>query len=66
MAEAAELELKADPTELAGAEALANSEQRFHLAFENNMAGMLFVDLEDRVLAVNDSFCKSGTTPSAG
>jgi hypothetical protein len=30
------------------------------------MAGMLFVDLEDRVLAVNDSFCKSGTTPSAG
>ncbi|MGD0944633.1 MAG: EAL domain-containing protein [Acidimicrobiales bacterium] len=51
-------ELRAIATELAGAEALANSEQRFRLAFENNMAGMIFVDGEDRVLAVNDSFCK--------
>jgi diguanylate cyclase (GGDEF)-like protein/PAS domain S-box-containing protein len=51
-------ELRAIATELASAEALANSEQRFRLAFENNMAGMIFVDLEDRVLAVNDSFCK--------
>ncbi|MGD0285503.1 MAG: EAL domain-containing protein [Acidimicrobiales bacterium] len=53
-----EAELHAIATELAGAEALANSEQRFRLAFENNMAGMIFVDGEDRVLAVNDSFCK--------
>ena len=53
-----EAELHAIAAELAGAEALANSEQRFRLAFENNMAGMIFVDLEDRVLAVNDSFCK--------
>jgi diguanylate cyclase (GGDEF)-like protein/PAS domain S-box-containing protein len=51
-------ELRAIAIELAGAEALANSEQRFRLAFENNMAGMILVDLEDRVLAVNDSFCK--------
>ena len=51
-------ELHAVAAELAGAEALANSEQRFRLAFENNMAGMIFVDLEDRILAVNDSFCK--------
>jgi diguanylate cyclase (GGDEF)-like protein/PAS domain S-box-containing protein len=51
-------ELRAIAAELAGAKALANSEQRFRLAFENNMAGMIFVDVEDRVLAVNDSFCK--------
>ena len=51
-------EMRVIATELAGAEALANSEQRFRLAFENNMAGMIFVDGEDRVLAVNDSFCK--------
>ena len=51
-------ELRVIANELAGAEALANSEQRFRLAFENNMAGMIFVDGEDRVLAVNDSFCK--------
>ena len=53
-----EAELHAIATELASAEALANSEQRFRLAFENNMAGMIFVDLEDRVLAVNDAFCQ--------
>lgn len=33
-------------------------EQRFHLAFENNVAGMVITDTEDRVLSVNDSFCK--------
>src|SRR5208283_3183387 len=53
-----EAELRAIATELASAEALASSEQRFRLAFENNMAGMIFVDLEERILAVNDSFCK--------
>ncbi len=54
----AEVELHAVASELASAEALANSEQRFRLAFENNMAGMIFVDLEDRILAVNDAFCQ--------
>ena len=53
-----EVELRAIVAELAAAEALASSEQRFRLAFENNMAGMIFVDLEDRVLAANDSFCE--------
>jgi diguanylate cyclase (GGDEF)-like protein/PAS domain S-box-containing protein len=53
-----QVELHAVAAELAAAEALANSEQRFRLAFENNMAGMIFVDLEDRILAVNDSFCQ--------
>jgi PAS domain S-box-containing protein len=54
----AEVELHAVASELAAAEALANSEQRFRLAFENNMAGMIFVDLEDTILAVNNSFCQ--------
>ena len=53
-----EAELHALATELAGVEALANSEKRFRLAFEDNMTGMICVDPEDRVLAVNDSFCQ--------
>ena len=51
-------ELQAIATELASVEALANSEKRFRLAFENNMDGMMCVDPEDRVLAVNDAFCQ--------
>jgi len=43
-------------TKLAASEAIALSEERFRLAFEGNMAPMLFVDLEDRVTAVNDAF----------
>ena len=54
----ADAKLHAIAAELASAEVLANSEQRFRLAFENNMAGMIFVDLKDRILAVNDSFCQ--------
>ncbi len=38
--------------------ALTESEQRFRLAFEGNMAPMVFSDLEDRVIAVNDAFCR--------
>ena len=37
--------------------ALAQSEERFRLAFENNMAPMIFTDLEDRVIMANDAFC---------
>jgi diguanylate cyclase (GGDEF)-like protein/PAS domain S-box-containing protein len=51
-------ELQSIATELAAAEALASSEKRFRLAFENSIDGMMCVDLEDRVLAVNDSFCQ--------
>ncbi len=54
----ARVELTAIATELAAAEALAESEQRFRLAFESNVAGMIFVDVADKVLAVNDSFCQ--------
>lgn len=43
---------------------LRESEQRFRLAFEQNMAPMLFVDLEDRVIAANAAFCRmTGYTP---
>jgi len=52
------VELHTIAVELAAAEAIASSEQRFRLAFENNMAGIIFVDLDDRVLAANDSFCE--------
>ena len=37
---------------------LREAEERFRLAFEHNMAPMLFSDLSDRVVAVNDSFCR--------
>ena len=32
-------------------------EQRFHLAFANNVSGIVIVDLDSRAVAVNDSFC---------
>jgi len=51
------------PTEAAVVEAAvvdvpASSEQRFRLAFEQNMAGTILVGLEDKVLEVNDAFCQ--------
>ncbi|MFI5035553.1 MAG: EAL domain-containing protein [Acidimicrobiales bacterium] len=36
---------------------LRAAEQRFRLAFESNMAPMVFSDLEDRVIDVNPAFC---------
>ena len=48
-----------DAEELQRNEALVRSgDERFRLAFEHNMAPMLFSDFEDRVIAVNDSFCR--------
>ena len=38
--------------------ALTDSEQRFRLAFEDNMAPMVFSDLDDIAIAVNDAFCE--------
>jgi Amt family ammonium transporter len=35
---------------------LEELEQRFRLAFEDNMAPMIFTDLNDRVIAANDAF----------
>jgi len=37
--------------------ALAQSELRFHMAFDGNVAPMTVTNLEDRITAVNDSFC---------
>jgi len=37
---------------------LTSLEERFRLAFEDNMAPMLFTDLDDRVIAANDAFCE--------
>jgi diguanylate cyclase (GGDEF)-like protein/PAS domain S-box-containing protein len=49
--------------ETAAAEALALSEERFRLAFEGNMAPMVFSDRGGLFLAVNDAFCRmSGRT----
>jgi diguanylate cyclase (GGDEF)-like protein/PAS domain S-box-containing protein len=46
-----------DATRLAEHDALLReSEERFRLAFEQNMAPMLFVDLDDRVINANDAF----------
>jgi diguanylate cyclase (GGDEF)-like protein/PAS domain S-box-containing protein len=45
--------------EMHGAErALTESERRFRLAFEDNMAPMVFTDLQNRATAVNDAFCR--------
>ena len=37
--------------------ALIETEQRFRLAFEDNMAPMIFTNLENQVIAANDAFC---------
>ncbi|NNN01765.1 MAG: EAL domain-containing protein [Acidimicrobiaceae bacterium] len=50
--------LESAATKFASAVLLANSEERFRLAFEDNMAPMIFTDLDDRVIAANDAFCR--------
>lgn len=37
---------------------LRAAEQRFRLAFESNMAPMVFSDLQDRVIDANEAFCQ--------
>jgi len=37
---------------------MGRSEQRFRLAFEDNMAPMVFSDTDDLAVAVNDAFCE--------
>ena len=34
------------------------SDARYQLAFEDNMAPMIFTDIDDRIIAVNSSFCQ--------
>ena len=38
--------------------ARADMELRFRVAFDKNMAPMTFTDLDDRIIAVNESFCE--------
>jgi diguanylate cyclase (GGDEF)-like protein/PAS domain S-box-containing protein len=38
-------------------QARIEAEQHFRLAFEDNMAPMVFTDLEDRIIAANEAFC---------
>ena len=45
--------------------ALSESEQRFRLAFEHNMAPMSFSDLDDRMIAVNDALLRDGRATRA-
>jgi diguanylate cyclase (GGDEF)-like protein/PAS domain S-box-containing protein len=44
-------------TKLAAAETIAASDRRFRNSFEHNMSPMIFTDLDDRIIAVNDAFC---------
>jgi len=41
----------------AAEQARFEAEQHFRLAFEDNMAPMVFTDLEDRIISANDAFC---------
>jgi Amt family ammonium transporter len=38
--------------------ALAEAEEHFRIAFEDNMAPMLFLDLADEIIGANDAFCQ--------
>jgi diguanylate cyclase (GGDEF)-like protein/PAS domain S-box-containing protein len=45
-------------TQLAAAEVLAESLERFRHFFQDNMAPMMLTDIEDRIIDVNDAFCQ--------
>ena len=47
-----------DTSRRAAEQAHFETEQRFQLAFDNNLAGMAVTDLHRRILAVNSSFCE--------
>ncbi len=42
----------------AAEQARLEAEQHFRLAFEDNMAPMVFTDLQDCIIAANDAFCQ--------
>ena len=44
--------------QLSCAEVLAESEERFRLAFDANMSPMIFTDLDDRIIEANGAFCQ--------
>jgi len=53
-----EAETRAEEIENLAATAMAKSEQRFRLAFEDNMAPMVFTSEKGLLSAVNDAFCE--------
>lgn len=53
----AESEIKAVAARMAAAIALAESEQRFRLAFEGSVEPMVFSDVDGQAIAINDAFC---------
>ena len=53
-----EAENRSVAAELAASTSIAQSEQRFRLAFEGNMAPMVFSNREGIFLEVNDSYCQ--------
>jgi diguanylate cyclase (GGDEF)-like protein/PAS domain S-box-containing protein len=44
--------------QLNAAVVLSESEERFRHSFEDNMAPMMFTDVDDRIISVNDAFCQ--------
>ena len=53
-----EAETRALDLEREVSSAIYSSEERFRLAFEDNMAPMVFSDLNDLAIDVNEAFCK--------
>ncbi len=45
-------------SQLAAAEVLAESLERFRHFFQDNMAPMMLTDIEDRIIDVNEAFCQ--------
>jgi diguanylate cyclase (GGDEF)-like protein/PAS domain S-box-containing protein len=49
--------IRDNSTQRAAEQARIEAEQHFRLAFEDNMAPMVFTDLQDRIIAANEAFC---------
>jgi Amt family ammonium transporter len=49
--------IRDNSAERAAKQARIEAEQHFRLAFEDNMAPMVFTDLQDCIIAANDAFC---------
>jgi diguanylate cyclase (GGDEF)-like protein/PAS domain S-box-containing protein len=55
--DAFEIEAQIITSKLAAATMLADSEERFRLAFEDEMAPKVFTDLNDQIITANHAFC---------
>jgi diguanylate cyclase (GGDEF)-like protein/PAS domain S-box-containing protein len=50
--------IRDDSAKRAAENARAETEEHYRLAFENNMAPMIFTNLDDQIIAANDAFCQ--------